>query len=288
MASNKDREHIRRLREEANALRKQEEAKRRRSRMLTQIGVVVGAILLVAGIVLVAVMAPVWFGKQNRPEASGTVSVPNSEGQQVEVPITINADGVTVGKPDAPSTVDYYLDFSCAHCKQYHDAFGHEYKTAVGDGETRITFHFVRIVNEYGLRAGSAMASAVAHDPSSFYTVMDGLFAIDPQLQVGWNEADYATALTQLGISDENVLAEVRDGHYHWWIGNSTQKMRDAGVRGTPSIAVNGQLQEQLPTDRTTLRALLAGETPQAPTGQPAEPGAEPGASGEPSAPGNE
>jgi len=260
MASKKDREHIRNLREEANALRKAEEAKRRRTRMLTQIGVVAGALLVVAAIVVVVVMAPRWFGKQNVPEASGVVSVPNSEGAQVEVPITIDESGVLVGAEDAPVTIDYYLDFSCGHCKNYHDAFGHEYKTLIGDGEAKVHFHFIRFVNEFGLRAGSAMASTVTHDPSAFFTVMDGIFAVDPSVQVNWNESDYATEMAKLGLATPDVDEEIRDGHYHWWMRNSTQAARDAGVPGTPSVMVDGELLPTLPVDRETLRGLVSGE----------------------------
>ena len=265
MASNKDRAHIRKLREEANALREQEEAKRRRTRMMTQLGIVIGAILVVAGIVFFAVMAPTWFGKQNVPEASGTVAVPNSAGEQVEVPISISEAGVVVGDPAAPSTVDYYLDFSCGHCKNYHDVLGHEYQTLVGDGAAKINYHFIQFVNPYGLRAASAMASAVVNDPSSFYRVVDDFFAIDPQVQTAWSEGDYAGELTKLGIGEQAVIDEVRDGHYHWWVRNSTRVARDSGINATPSVVINDELKEALPASREELRAAVGDTTAPAP-----------------------
>ena len=65
MAKN-DRDQIRRLREEANALRQQAEAKKRRQRMLAQVGTIVGALVVVAIIVGFAIMAPQWFGNRLR------------------------------------------------------------------------------------------------------------------------------------------------------------------------------------------------------------------------------
>lgn len=257
MAKN-DREQIRRLREEANALREQAEAKKRRQRMVAQIGTVIAALAIIGIIVFVTVMAPQWFGNRNTPEATGTVSVASAEGEPSEVPIEINGDGITVGKAEAPDTIDYYVDFSCPHCRDYHLAMDSTYQGLIAEGKIKVNYHFIRYVDDYGMRAGGAMAAAVKADPASFYSIVDSLFEVDAQTQVGWSEADYAAHLQSLGITNPEVIEAVNGGDYNWWIMDRSNAARSAGVKGTPSVALNGTVLQNLPTPET-LGPLLDG-----------------------------
>lgn len=257
MAKN-DREQIRRLREEANALRQQAEAKKRRQRMFAQVGTIVGALVVVAIIVGFAIMAPQWFGNRNVPDASGNVKVTNTAGKDVEVPITINNDGVTVGNDEAPDTIEYYLDFSCPHCREYHKAMDPTYQQLIGDGKIKVQYHFIRFVDDYGMRAGAAMIAAVEAEPGKFYKLVDDLFEVEPQTQVAWAEADYATHLQGLGVTNSGVLEAIQDGDYNWWILDRTRNARSNGVKGTPSIGLNGELLQNLPSP-ATIQYLLDG-----------------------------
>ena len=269
-AKSKNREEILRLREEANARRKREEAAAKRKRTLTQIAVVVGAIALVAGIVALAILAPKLLGKQNTPEAvNGTVNVTAADGTEVPVPIAVTDDAITVGQADAPVTINYWFDFSCPHCRDYHNALGSVYESVVADGSAKIEYHMIKFVNDYGIRAGSSVTSAIEHQPELFLNLMDTYFAIEPQQLVSWNYDQWAQSLAENGVTNEQALQDARDGKYAWWITNNTQGARAAGVTGTPSVGINGQIQPQLPTDEAGLRALLvangAPEQPAAP-----------------------
>ncbi|RRJ88334.1 DsbA family protein [Gulosibacter macacae] len=266
----KDRDQIRKLREEANALRKQEEAKKRRARMLTQIGVIAAAVLVIAAVVVVAVMAPTWFGNRNVPASQGTVAVATSTGGTAEVPIAVSEEGVLIGDPNAAVKIDYYLDFSCSYCKDYHDAMGHEYETLVGDGEAAVNFHFIRYVNDFGTRAGASLIAAIQHQPELFFTIMDGIYATPAQDQVNWNFNNYTTLLSSLGVTNSDAISSITNGDYAWYISDSTQKARSAGVPGTPSLYFNGERNDSLPTDGASLRTLVA-ELSGAPAETPAE-----------------
>lgn len=257
MAKN-DRDQIRRLREEANALRQQAEAKKRRQRMIAQVGTIVGALVVVAIIVGFAIMAPQWFGNRHVPEASGNVKVTNTAGKDVEVPIALNNDGVTVGKQEAPDTIEYYLDFSCPHCREYHKAMDSTYQQLIGDGKIKVRYHFIRFVDDYGMRAASAMTAATEAEPAKFYQFVDDLFEVAPQTQVAWGEADYATHLQGLGVTNSGVIEAIQEGNYNWWILDRTRDARSSGVRGTPSIGLNGELLQNLPSP-ATIQYLLDG-----------------------------
>lgn len=277
--SGKNREEILRLREEANARRKREEAAAKRKRMMTQLGVIAGALVVVAAVVAFAVFAPMLFGKQYKPETvNGTVQVTAADGTKVPMPITVENEAITIGKPDAPVTIDYYFDFSCPHCKNYHQILGPAYESVIADGSAKVKYHLIKFVDDYGLRAGSTVVSALEHQPELFFTLMDGYFAMDAQTLYGWNYDQFADSLAQFGVTNPQAIQDARDGKFAWWIADRTKAARDAGVTGTPSVAINGQVQTDLPVDEAGLRALIAAN------GGPAAPET-PAASDAPTAP---
>lgn len=259
MAKN-DREHIRRRREEENRLRLEREAAARRARMLKGLGLVLGAIVVIGGIVALAVFGPTWFGtKAPEFETSGTVSVTQSDGTEVEVPIT-SADGgaaIQVGQADAPVTIDYWYDFSCPHCVQYHQATAQTLHDLAASGQAKINFRGVNIVAPYGLEAGAALLSAVKAQPEQFFAVYDGLFTIDAATQQSWGPAEYADVMGQFGVTDEAALAEIRAGTMKPAVAAySTKATGKDGISGTPSLAVNGQLLETLPDSAAILQLV--------------------------------
>ena len=275
--SSKNREEILRLREEANARRQKEEAAAKRKRMLTQLGVIGGALLVVAAVVAFAIFAPMLFGKQYKPDAvNGNVEVTGADGAQVSMPITVENDAITVGKTDAPVTIDYYFDFSCPHCRDYHAALGPAYESVIADGSAKVRFHFIKFVDDFGIRAGSTVVSALEYQPELFFTLMDGYFAMDPQTLYTWDYNQFADSLAQFGVTNPQAIQDAREGKYAWWVSDRTKAARAAGVTGTPSVAINGQIQTDLPTDEVGLRALIAANggpaAPEAPAATDATP----------------
>ena len=277
MAS-KDREHIRKLREEANALRIKEESRKRRTRMLTQIGIVVGAIVVIGAIVLLVVMGPKWFGNHNVPESSGTVAVTNAAGEEVEVPIAVSEEGILVGAEDAPVTVDYYFDFSCPHCQQYHAAVGGDIEQIIADGDAKVNFHMIRFLSQYGLYAGAATTSVIEYQPELFFDVVDGIFQIPAETQTTMSADAYAPLVQGMGVTSNEALEAIKNGDFVSWVDDRTNQARTDGVTGTPSLFVNGEYQESLPTSGDELRAVIAaasGEPVETPAETPAETSAE-------------
>ncbi|MBN6778241.1 DsbA family protein [Pseudoclavibacter alba] len=255
----KDREHIRRLREEANEIRRKQEAEAKRKRLVTTIGLSTLAVAVVALIVVMVVFGPKWFGPKAATVAgSGNVAVMGSDGKQTEVPIAMSEDGVAimVGKPEAPVTLDYWFDFSCPHCIDYHTVMDPTMKDLIVSGQAKINYRPVNIVAPYGKEAAAALLAVMAHQPELFYSVTDGLLDIPAQEQMNWTANDYAQHLSGLGVTNTDIITETANGTYRSKVESNTQVARDAKLKGTPSLAVNGQMQEQLP-DAAGLIALV-------------------------------
>lgn len=255
----KDREHIRRLREEANEIRRKQEAEAKRKRLGAIIGISTLAVAVVAAIVVMVIFGPQWFGpKAANVNGSGTVAVAGSDGKSAEMPVSMIEDGVAtqVGKPEAPVTIDYYYDFSCPHCVDYHGIMDPTMKDLILAGEAKVNYRVVNIVAPYGKEAAAALLAVMAHQPELYYTVADGLLEIPAQEQMNWTSNNYAQRLAAFGVTDSNIITEVSSGKYHSKVESNTQIARDNGLKGTPSLAVNGQMQEKLP-DPAGLIALV-------------------------------
>lgn len=271
----KDREHIRRLREEANAIRLRQEAERRRSRTMKAIAIIAGSAVVIAGIVWLAVFGPSVFGPK-APEftTDGTIQVTGSDGSAHEVPIRAADAGssIVVGDPEAPVTIDYWFDFSCPHCIDYHHATAQTFHDLVASGQAQVKYHPIHIVAPFGRQAGAALLSATKHQPETFFAVYDGLYLIPATDQRSWGPADYADIMGEFGVTDQAALDEIRAGTYLPTVdAHTTQAMTKDGVKGTPTVAVNGQIQDGLP-DSAGLIALVGehgGDVTQLPTAAP-------------------
>lgn len=261
MAKN-DRDHIRRLREEANAIRKQEQAKRRRNRMLAQIGIIVGAVVVIGGIVALVVFGPQWLNPRPDFEAApgSTTGVTSTvTGEVTNQPITTTArGGIMVGAPDAPVDFTYWYDYSCPHCVQYHAATASTYQDLIATGQVKVEYIPINYVAPFGAQAGAAVLATVQHQPELYFAVSDGLFSIPAETQSSWTGPDYASILPQFGVTSEEAIAQTNEGAFLGVISDSTKEARSGGVAGTPSIAVNGQMQAEIPSGAALYDVAIA------------------------------
>ncbi|GGA64561.1 thiol-disulfide oxidoreductase [Pseudoclavibacter endophyticus] len=243
----KDRDHIRRLREEANAIRKQEQAKRRRNRILAQVGIIGGALVVIVAVVGLVIFGPQWFNPRPDFQAAGTVEVADSAGEAVEQPISTTERGILVGATDAPVTIQYWYDYSCPHCIDYHAQTNGIYQDLIASGQVQVEYIPINYVAPYGAQAGAAVLAAVQHQPELYFTISDALFSVPAEQQQSWGTGDYASIAPTLGVTDEQALADINEGTYLRIVNDSTRDARADGVEGTPSIGVNGTIQAEIP-----------------------------------------
>lgn len=76
---------------------------------------------------------------------------------------------------------------------------------------------------------------------------MDAFFQVPAATQQNWGASDYAALLPSVGVTNPEAVAAVESGEYVRVVKQATQDARNAGVEGTPSVGVNGQLQDPLP-----------------------------------------
>jgi protein-disulfide isomerase len=161
-----------------------------------------------------------------------------------DLPAGATAAGVTVGNPDAPATIDLYLDLQCPACAQFEQQAGATIDELVASGQARVVYHPVAYLNRFSSMQYSSRSSAAAGcaaDAGVLPRFAQLLYANQPPEGGVGLPAEQIVALgTQAGAGTD-FAACVQDGRYADWTRSVTDAASQAGVTATPTVLVNGQ-----------------------------------------------
>lgn len=265
MVEQSKKERIREMREQANAERRRREAAAKRKRALTIVAIIVATLLVVGAIV----WAVLYAQQRAEEEAMRDVVFPEVTSQQqtsldtAEVPITVSDRGaITLGKPDAKMKIDMYLDYSCPFCKQYEQAMGGIINQLVIDGDTSITYDLYHVipVGTYNIHAMNASYAVAQYLPEKWAAVHYALFANQPEeneTALTWSETQMLDLLSSMGVDDPRVTKAVTEGTYNKLYDYATKSaQKDKGVRGTPTMLINGEVTKNDKGESSPLSAI--------------------------------
>jgi len=227
----------------------------------------IGAI--VAGVVLVAVVAASQLGGK----VAGTFKDP-----QIEYPAGLIA-GATIGKADAPVTLEVYGDFQCPICARYSLTVEPDLVASyVVPGTLRIVHHDIAILGNRTPDDESkiaAVGASCATDQGRYWDYAHWVYANQDGENNGGFARDRLTAIAQAaGVDVSAFPACLDDAERVVAVATATGDAGNLGINSTPTMAINGQLlQPGLPTT-----AALGGLIEAAAAS--ASPGASPSASG--------
>jgi protein-disulfide isomerase len=205
------------------------------------------ALTIVAVVVLVLFAGAVGYGVYSARSADGAL------------PAGATAAGVTVGDPDAPATIDLYLDFQCPACAQYEAQTGATIDELVASGQAKVVYHPVAYLNRFSSTQYSSRSSAAAGcaaDAGVFPRFAQLLYANQPpEGGAGLPDEQLVALGTQAGAGTDFGTC-VQEDRYADWARSVTDAASQAGVTATPTVLVNGQ-----EVDRTAdaLRAAVTG-----------------------------
>jgi protein-disulfide isomerase len=204
-------------------------------------------VTLVAVVVLVLFAGAVGFGVYRARAGTGAV------------PAGATAAGVTVGNPDAPATIDLYLDFQCPVCAQYEQQAGGTIEELVASGQAKIVYHPVAYLNRFSSTQYSSRSSAAAGcaaDAGVLPRFAQLLFAAQPPEGGDGLPDDRLIALGTQAGAGSGFATCVQDGRYADWSRSVTDAASQAGVNGTPTVLVNGKV---IANSADALRAAVTG-----------------------------
>jgi protein-disulfide isomerase len=155
--------------------------------------------------------------------------------------------GALVGDANAPVTITEYGDFQCPVCARLHQAWGQTLDQLVQSG--RVKFEFVGLAyldqgTTESLR--SAAAGTCAADAGQFLPYQDTLYnQQSPTENSGFLTNQRLVAFGRdAGIADNTFTRCVDSGRYDGWVRKNTDAASSSGVRGTPTVLIDGKVVE--------------------------------------------
>lgn len=154
---------------------------------------------------------------------------------------------ISVGAPDAPSTLTIYEDFRCPACDGFEKQFTPTVHSLEDSGQIRTEYHLVTLIDGNLGGSGSlnaANAAACAQDAGKFRSYHDVLYANQPDEQDD-RFADKKTLLTLAGkvpgLTTAAFTACVNKGTHDSWVKQSNAAFGDSGFDATPTVLLNGK-----------------------------------------------
>lgn len=200
----------------------------------------------IAGITVIALIIGITVWSVTNARSSNTAG--GAPGALVTPTRATDAGALRFGKDDAKVTVAVYADFMCPYCGQFERANGASLDAAAEAGTIVLDIHPMSFLDaqsggaEYSTRAANAFVTIAEADPAAALRFNQLLFANQPgEGTSGLSDDQLASFATQAGASSE-VIASFAKRTFVPWIDQITQQAFDSGVKGTPTVKLNGQV----------------------------------------------
>lgn len=139
------------------------------------------------------------------------------------------------GPPDAPVTIVEFSDFQCAYCSRLIDLL--DQVLAQNPETVKLVFkHFPLSNHQFAVKA--AIASMVAHEDAKFWPFHDQLFKNYNRL----DDKKIEEIAQELGFDQKVFDEKIKNTVLLDQVKNDYRQGVDAGVRGTPTLYINGQV----------------------------------------------
>lgn len=227
----------------AQQLRAEQKKRERRNRILAISGL--GAALLVLVVVVVYIL-----GQGNKPlladvarPAGTTISggIPITKGEPA--PLSGDTIKTTTGVP----VVSVYADFICPNCGNFEKVNHADLDALQAAGKIVLDYHPIAILDassttNYSTRAAQSVAAVANGDPAHFVAYWDALFTDQPaEGSAGLSDAELATRAKAAGVS-QSVIDSFSKGTYTDWVTKATEQATTKdGVKGTPTVYIDGK-----------------------------------------------
>jgi protein-disulfide isomerase len=196
--------------------------------------IVVGLIILGALLVVITLVAP-----QFRSIGQITVVTPGA------LP---NANGLTLGDPNAKASIDSFEDFQCPACQYFtQNVEPLIIDNLVSTGKARYTFHNYPFIDGSGASNGgesdqAANAAMCANEQGKFWAMHSTIYANwNGENQGNLSDRRLQAMAQQLGLDMTKFNDCFSANKYQAEIQADFDRGQQMGVSGTPTVFVNGK-----------------------------------------------
>ena len=223
----------RRERRAATLASRREDRRQPATRPARRIGL--GTISALAVIIGLAVIG---FMILTRPGAA----TPTASVIPAAVPAGLVSSGFTLGKADAPVTIDVFEDFQCPACQRWgHDVFPSLARNELSDGRAKLVFHGDAFIGPESQNAGRAAWAASRQN--RFWDYWATLYANQGLRENGGAfTRDRLVAMADaIGLEPTMFGLDYESDAAKQAVADGVAAARQAGVESTPTILVNGE-----------------------------------------------
>ncbi len=211
----------------AQQARAEQERVERRRRLLSVGGVVLAMVLVIG----------VGFVIQRNRDAGADIAAP-AAGQ--------GEYGVTIGPADAPHDIVVYEDFLCPFCAALEEESRDDLTRLADEGRVTVEYRPYNLLSRFGdysARATNAFAVVLEESgPEVAKTFHDLLFENQPPEGGPFpSDAELVDLAVEAGADEEAVAEGIESGARSDWVEAATRAAQDAGVRGTPTVLLDGE-----------------------------------------------
>jgi protein-disulfide isomerase len=203
--------------------------------------------VVAVGVALVVLLTVVAFSEPGTTAAQGVRLARQPDGSMV----LADRGG------DAP-VLDLYEDFDCPVCKELHTRVNATIERLAKEGKVKVVFHPVTVFEDEPMRSNSVRAAAAARcvPEESWLAFREELYAMQPSphgLASGFDVQELAKAARKVGADvDQCVISQsYADAHL--------QESAKAGIDGTPTLLLDGEVLGNEAFDPATLERAITG-----------------------------
>jgi len=207
---------------------------------------------IVIAMVLLVVITGVVFsimGQSNKENAS----LAALDGTKLKPAIvstidTENGSAITLNAGLA-KTVDIWEDPQCPVCKNFENANGDYIDSLVRDKKATVRFHVLSFLGDESVRA--ANASFCAADEGQYLDFHHALYAVQSPLENSgfWSNDKLVSIGKKIGITSTKFADCVTKGSKIDLVKANYDSMPKFGVKGTPTVFIDGKLWERKSPD---------------------------------------
>lgn len=166
-------------------------------------------------------------------------------------PANVSAGGaIPVGAEDAPTTLEIYFDYMCPACGQFEAANGDDIERLVEAGDVKVELRPISFLDRtsngtrYSTRSANAVATVADAAPERVWPFHAALYESQPEEGTdGLSDDQVADIAEEAGVPAD-VIARFDDLEFEGWVADVTQEAFDAGVEGTPTVKIDGEVWE--------------------------------------------
>lgn len=151
---------------------------------------------------------------------------------------------VVLGDADAPITIVEYASLTCSHCAHFHEAVMPVIEERIELGEVKFIFREFPTAPVQIAMAGFAIARCAGED--EYYPTLDTIFTGQNEMMVAARGGTVGEWLTNVaaeaGLSEPEFRACLADEELFDSMVATIEAGQDAGVIGTPTVFMNGEL----------------------------------------------